>query len=218
VVGAGALGLADAPGEVVLPLLATQILWINLVTDSAPALAMGVDPPIDDVMARKPRRVTDRVIDGRMWVGVFEIGLVVAVVTLLTIDMHLPGGLIEGKDDLATARTAGFTVLVFTSLFNCFNARSDTASAFYRLFANRWLWGAIGLSLLLQVAVVHLAALNVAFGTVPLTLDQWMVCAGMGSVVLWTSELRKLASRTLRRVAGASEGQRHRASRTSSAP
>ena len=62
---------------------------------------------------------------------------------------------------------------------------------------NRWLWGAIALSVLLQVAVVNLGFLNVAFGTVPLTLDQWLVCAAMGSVVLWTSEVRKLANRAV---------------------
>ncbi len=119
--------------------------------------------------------------------------------TLLTIDLYLPGGLIEGTHDLANARTAGFTVLVFAQLFNCFNARSETTSAFAHLFANPWLWGAIALSVLLQVAVVHLGFLNLAFGTVPLTLDQWLVCAAMASVVLWYSELRKLASRVLRR-------------------
>ncbi len=157
VVLAGVIGLSGAPGEaVVLPLLATQILWINLITDSGPALAMGVDPQTDDVMARKPRRLTDRVIDARMWAGVIEIGAVMAVVTLLTIDLYLPGGLIEGAHDLDNARTAGFTVLVFAQLFNCFNARSETTSAFRHLFVNPWLWGAIALSVLLQVAVVNL--------------------------------------------------------------
>ncbi len=115
VVGAGVIGLTGAGDAVVLPLLATQILWINLITDSGPALAMGVDPPTDDVMARKPRRLSERVIDARMWAGVIQIGVVMAVVTLLTIDLYLPGGLIEGTHDLATARTAGFTVLVFAS-------------------------------------------------------------------------------------------------------
>ena len=84
-----------------------------------------------------------------------EIGLVMALATLLTIDLYLPGGLIEGSHDLATARTAGFTVLVLAQLFNCFNARSETTSAFAHLFANPWLWAAIGLSVLLQVAVVN---------------------------------------------------------------
>ena len=202
VVGASLLGLTGTGtgtgGGVVLPLLATQILWINLVTDSGPALAMGVDPPTDDVMARKPRDRSERVIDARMWSGVIQLGLVMALATLLTIDMFLPGGLVEGHQDLATARTAGFTVLVLAQLFNCFNARSDTRSAFSHLFVNRWLWGAIALSLALQVAVVHLGFLNLAFGTAPLAPAQWLVCLAMASVVLWYSELRKFVGRCLR--------------------
>ena len=199
VVGAGVIGLRGTGDVVVLPLLATQLLWINLVTDSGPALAMGVDPAADDLMARKPRHISERVIDARMWSGVVQIGLVIAVLTLLTIDIYLPGGLIEGTHDLANARTAGFTVLVFTSLFSCFNARSDTTSAFTHLFVNPWLWGAVALSALLQVAVVHLGFLNLAFGTVPLALDQWLLCVAMASGVLWYSELRKLVSRAWRR-------------------
>ena len=205
VVAAGVFGLTGAAtglgsGAVVLPLLATQILWINLVTDAGPALAIGVDSVADDVMARPPRRPDERVIDARMWAGVLQTGVVMAVLTLLTIDMHLPGGLIEGTHDLPVARTAGFTTLVLAQLFNCFNARSETASAFSRPFANRWLWGALALSAALQVAVVHLPFLNLAFGAVPLTLGQWGVCVAMASGVLWASELRKLVERfTLRR-------------------
>ena len=200
VVGAGVIGLrgagsAGGGGALVLPLLATQILWINLITDSGPALAMGVDPETDDVMARPPRKPSERAIDARMWWGVVEIGLVMALATLLTIDLYLPGGLIEGTHSLDSARTAGFTVLVFAQLFNCFNARSETTSAFRHLFTNRWLWGAIALSVLLQVAVVHLGFLNIAFGTVALSFDQWAVCVAMGSAVLWFGELRKAVLR-----------------------
>ncbi len=198
VVGAGVLGFTMPGGGVVLPLLATQILWINLLTDSWPALAMGVDPETDDVMARRPRSPDERVIDVHMWAGVVQVGLVMAIVTLLTMDMHLPGGLIEGTHDVAHARTAGFTVLVFAQLYNCFNARSETTSAFSHLFVNVWLWGAIALSLLLQVAVVHVAFLNHAFGTVPLTLEEWGMCAAMGSAVLWVDEVRKLVWRSWR--------------------
>lgn len=196
VAGAGVIGLLPADGAgVVLPLLATQLLWINLITDSAPALAMGVDPPTDDLMARKPRHVNDRLIDARMWANVIQTGVVIALVSLLTMDFYLPGGLIAGTGDLTTARTAGFTVLVFTSLFTCFTARSDITSAFVNLFANPWLWGAVALSLLLQVAVVHLPFLNIAFGTTPLAPDQWLVCAAMASAVLVYSELQKLVRR-----------------------
>ena len=203
VVGAGVIGLksteTDAGGAVVLPLLATQLLWINLITDSAPALAMGVDPATDDLMARKPRHVNDRLIDRRMWLSVIQTGVVIALVTLLTMDFYLPGGLItrsgDNSGDLTTARTAGFTVLVFSSLFTCFTARSDTTSAFANLFVNPWLWGAISLSLLLQVAVVQVPFLNIAFGTAPLALNQWLVCAAMASLVLIYSEGQKLLTR-----------------------
>jgi P-type Ca2+ transporter type 2C len=86
---------------------------------------------------------------------------------------------------------------VFAQLFNCFNARSETTSAFHHLFVNPWLWGAVTLGVVLQIAVVHIGFLNAAFGTVPLTLNQWLVCAGMASLVLWVSELRKLIGRAL---------------------
>lgn len=196
VVGAGQLGpnVGD-PGAVTLQVLATQLLWINLVTDSGPALALGVDPPAGDMMGRMPRRSTDRLHDARRWLDMAEVGLVVAAATLLTVDFDLPGGLIEGGEDLANARTAGFTVLVFASLFVSLVSRSDSASAFRQPFANRWLCAAIGMSALLQVAVVHNRFLNVAFGTARLLPEQWLVCAAMAGSVLWLSELRKWGRR-----------------------
>lgn len=141
VVGAGVIGLVDEKGGIILPLLATQILWINLITDAAPAIAMGIDPHSEDLMTRSPRRPTDRIIDARMWGGVLQVGLVMALASLLTVDWMLPGGLIAGNESLVEARTAGFTVLVLAQLFNALCARSESASALVGLFANRWLWG-----------------------------------------------------------------------------
>jgi magnesium-transporting ATPase (P-type) len=199
VVLAGALGLEDTGEAIAVPLLATQILWINLLTDGAPALALGVDPPTDDVMARPPRKLTDRVIDAEMWVGIVYVGFVMAAVTLAALDLRLDGGLLGGSGGIDEARTAAFTTLVFAQLFNCFNARSDRASAFSRLFTNPLLWGAIGLSALLQVAVVQLPFLNEAFGTAPLEPGDWLLCVGLASVVLWADEAKKLVARSLRR-------------------
>ena len=199
VVLSGVIGLSHGDGTLVLPLLATQILWINLLTDSGPALAMGVDPETEDVMSRPPRALTERVIDARMWAGVLLVGAVMAAATLATIDLYLPGGLLAGHESLGTARTAGFTVLVLAQLFNALNARSGTATAFHHLFANRWLWGALGVSALLQVMVVHVPFLNDAFSTVPLTPAQWGVCVVAASSVLWVSELSKLVQRALDR-------------------
>jgi P-type Ca2+ transporter type 2C len=194
---AGVLGLDDTGEAVAVPLLATQILWINLLTDGAPALAMGVDPPLDDVMQRPPRRLSDRVIDREMSIGIFWVGLVMAVVTLVALDLRLAGGLLGGSGELDEARTMAFTTLVFAQLFNCFNARSDRTSAFHHLFTNRLLWGAITLSAVLQVAVVHLPFLNDAFSTTPLDIGDWLICVGLASVVLWADEAKKLVERQL---------------------
>ena len=99
-------------------------------------------------------------------IGILWVGVVMAVVTLLALDLRLPGGVSRGlRGSVAEARTMAFTTLVLAQLFNCFNARSDRTSAFHRLFTNRWLWGAIALSALLQVAVVQLSFLNDAFNT-----------------------------------------------------
>ncbi|HEY7346480.1 MAG TPA: cation-translocating P-type ATPase [Gaiella sp.] len=203
VVLAGVIGLDETGEAVATPLLATQILWINLLTDSAPALALGVDRPPADVMRRPPRRAEDSVIDREMWIGIFFVGLVMAVATLVALDLRLPGGLVGDGGDIDTARTMAFTTLVLAQLFNCFNARSDRDSAFPRLFTNRWLWGAIGLSFALQLAVVHLPFLNDAFGTAPLSATDWLVCIALASTVLWANEAKKLIDSRTRRQASA---------------
>jgi P-type Ca2+ transporter type 2C len=203
VVLAGVIGLEATGAAVAAPLLATQILWINLLTDGAPALALGLDPPPDDVMDRRPRRLTDRVIDTEMWIGIVWIGAVMATVTLIALDLRLPGGVVGDSGSVVEARTMAFTTLVLAQLFNCFNARSDHTSAFHRLFTNRYLWGAIALSALLQVAVVQVSFLNSAFDTTPLGAGEWLICLGLASVVLWADEAKKLACRLLRRRASA---------------
>jgi P-type Ca2+ transporter type 2C len=192
---AGGLGLEDTGEAIAVPLLATQILWINLLTDSAPALALGMDPPPDDVMQRPPRRPTDRVIDSDMWVGIVWVGAVMAFVTLLALDLRLPGGIVGGSGTIDEARTMAFTTLVLAQLFNCFNARSDRTSAFHHLFTNRILWGAVALSSLLQVAVVEVPFLNDAFDTTPLGLDEWAICIALASAVLWAAEAKKAVKR-----------------------
>jgi Ca2+-transporting ATPase len=111
-------------------------------------------------------------------------------------DVFLPGGLIPGgTDSFDVARTAGFTTLVFAGLFTAFNARSAMSSAFRGMLSNRWLLGAVALAVALQVAVVSLPVLQVAFGTAPLDATHWLVCVAMASVVLWAEELRKLGLR-----------------------
>jgi len=190
------LGLGAVPGEVVVfPLLATQILWINLVTDGAPALALGLDPADENVMQQQPRPRGSGVITKPMWFGIALVGVVMAVGTLFVLDFSLPGGFIAGSGAMDYARTMAFTTLVLFQLFNVLNARSDSHSAFRRLFDNPWLWGALAFSLGLQFAVIYLPFLQRAFDTVALSLTDWGLCVLVGSSVLWLRELSKWISR-----------------------
>jgi Ca2+-transporting ATPase len=201
VVLADLIGLVPEAGSaVVLPLLATQILWVNLLTDSAPALALGVEPADHDVMTRPPRDPRSAVIAPRMWFDIVLVGVVMAVGTLGVMDWALPGGLLAGgSGSLHYAQTLAFTTLVFFQLFNVFNSRFEGRSAFHKLGSNGWLWGAVLLSVILQVAVVYVPVLQQAFRTTPLSPLDWLVCTAVGSTVLWVMELRRLIG-SLRRA------------------
>ena len=122
---------------------------------------------------------------------------------LLVLDASLPGGLIEGSGNLRYAQTMAFTTLMLFQLFNVFNARSDERSAFRGLFHNGWLWGALGLSLALQVAVIYVPFLQSAFSTTGLSLSDWLRCAAVASSVLWLRELSKLITRAMTKEADA---------------
>lgn len=196
---AGFIGLDEGGGTIAVPLLATQILWINLLTDSAPALAMGVDPPPDDVMQQPPRSLADRIIDVPMWRDILWIGFVMSVVTLIALDTRVPGGFFGGSGDIVHGRTMAFTTLVIAQLFNTFNARSDHRSAFHHMFTNPLLWAAIAFAFLLQVVVVQIPFFNEPFGTTPLPLGDWLLCTALASGVLWAEEIRKVARYLLRR-------------------
>lgn len=207
VVLADLIGLTHPRGAaVVLPVLATQILWINLATDGAPALALGMDPADEAVMQQPPRPRGERVVTARMWFGIVLTAVVTAVGTLLVLDASLPGGLIEGHGDLRYGQTRAFTTLVCFSLFTVFTSRSDTRSAFRGLFANVWLWGAVVLSASLQVAVIYVPFLQSAFGTTALSAGDWLLCLGVASAALWVRELVKLGMRLARRPARMTNG------------
>lgn len=192
---ADAIGLTATDSGLALPLVATQILWINLITDGAPALALGVDPADPDSMTQPPRPRGEGVLTGQMWRGIVFVGAIMAAGTLLVLDASLPGGFIEGTGDQTYAQTMAFTTLVLFQLFNVFNARSDEKSAFAGLFENGWLWAAVLFSLVLQFSVVYLPFLQKAFSTTPLGVADWIVCAIVASSVLWLRELDKIAKR-----------------------
>ena len=194
------LGLDVGGNALVLPLLATQILWINLVTDGLPALALGLDPADDGIMEQPPRPVGEGVLTPQMWRGIVFVGVVMAVGTLFVLDASLPGGYVAGSGDLPYAQTMTFTTLMLFQMFNVFNARSDTQSAFVHLFTNGRLWGAVVGSIVLQGLVVCVPFLQRAFGTVALSAGDWALCFAIASSVLWLREASKAITRARRRA------------------
>ena len=146
-------------------------------------------------MNRAPRPRKEGVVTRRMWAGIFFVGAIMAAGTLLVLDASLPGGLIEGTGNLRYGQTMAFTTLMLFQMFNVLNSRSDDRSAFQGLFHNAWLWGALGLSIALQVAVIYVPFLQSAFSTVSLNLSDWVRCVAVASSVLWLRELGKFIMR-----------------------
>jgi len=188
VVLAGLIGLAGGGAGLVLPLLAVQILWINLVTDSFPALAVGIDPPDRALMRRAPRDPAVGVITPRMWAGICVAATVIAAGTLAALDAGLPGGLIAGSGSVEYARTLAFTTLVLFELYDVFCARSDEETTLHRTLRNGWLVLAVAVGLALQLAVVYIPGLQRAFGTVPLGATDWLFCAAVASTIVVARE------------------------------
>jgi Ca2+-transporting ATPase len=200
---AGVLGLASVEAGLFLPLLAAQLLWINLVTDGPPALALGVDPKNPDIMLRGPRRRGAGILLTEDWLRLLGVGSVMMLGTLLVLDAYYPGGLITLFTSAAEpnfadenhARTMAFTTLMMFQLFNVFNCRSDTRSAFNGFFNNPWLLGAVVLSLLTHVAAVYVPFLQTAFHTVPLSAFDWLVVLCVAATLLIAMELFKAVLR-----------------------
>ena len=200
---AGALGLVSADGGLFLPLLAAQLLWINLITDGPPALALGVDPKDRNVMMRPPRRRGSGVLLTEDWIRLACVGLVMMIGTLAVLDAYYPGGLFtlvaSGSEpnaaDEARARTMAFTTLMMFQLFDVYNCRSRRDSAFVGFFANRWLLIAVAFSLCTHVLVVYVPALQAAFHTAALSLADWAIATAVSATLLLAMELAKILLR-----------------------
>ncbi len=181
-----------------IPVIAVQILWINLVTDSFPALALSVDPPEEDVMLRPPRDPQEPVITRRMFYNMIIVGVVMCVSTLLVFSFALgvfsPIGI--SYSNLDKARTIAFTNLVFLQLFNALNTRSRRESLFkIGFFSNKYLVLGIIISVILQLAVVYLPPLQTLFHTVALSLLEIVTILLVSSTILFGAEIMKFFER-----------------------
>ncbi len=175
-----------------LPLLPIQILWINLVTDGLPALALAVDPKDLDLMQRPPRVPTESFLTASRLRLLFVQGLFIAVTTLFAFAFCIYRLDLE----VAHARTVTFTVLVMAQLTHAFNCRSDTYSIFtLGLTSNAALLWAAGGSAAFQVAIVILPWTRLVFDITPLTIMQWGMVFGLGLLPVVGAELWKLLRR-----------------------
>lgn len=178
-----------------LPLVALQILWLNLVTDIFPAFALALEPSAPDVMKRPPRATTESLLSMSLIAVIVWQGLLLSLVTLVAfgVGMHWHGD--EG-DGSRSATTMAFMTLGLSQIFHVFNARSQIRSAFTeRLFTNAWLWAAVGICLVLQAAAVYVPLLQRVLRTVPPTLPEWGVIAICSLLPVFVVEVVKFAQR-----------------------
>jgi len=167
------------------PLLPLQILWVNLLTDSFPALALGLEPSEPGVMQRPPRPPATGIFDARSLLPIIGIGSLVAAPALVA---YAWGRATEGVE---LARQLTFATLIGAHLAATFNFRSPTRSIF-QLSSNRWVIGAIALSAVLLVAVIYLPWLQRPFRTEPFSVHEWLAIGGLSLVPLVVVEALKL--------------------------
>ena len=175
-----------------LPLAPLQILWLNIITDVFPALALALEPSAPNVMKHKPRDPRERLLN-RAFAGlIIWQGLLLAGVTLAAFAVGMAWYGDEGVG-LRHAVTISFMTLALAQIFHAFNARSQMQSALNkRLFTNRWLWGAIVMCVLLQIAAVYVPLLQTVLRTVPLTLADWSLVLGFSVLPVLIVEAIKL--------------------------
>jgi Ca2+-transporting ATPase len=175
-----------------LPLVALQILWLNLITDIFPAFALALEPSASDVMKRSPRDPNESLLSPSFVGLIVWQGLLLAGVTLLAfaVGLHWYG---DDGDGLRRATTMAFMTLALTQAFHAFNARSQKRSIFTsRLFTNGWLWAAVGMCVILQVAAVSMPILQKVLHTVPPTITEWGVITGCSLLPVLVVEFVKL--------------------------
>ena len=190
--GASALGMPA-------PLNAIQVLWVNIIMDGPPAMALGVDPARPGLMDEPPRSPDARILNRTRLLRMSRAGLIMAAGTL--------GVLFFASQERpeAVAPTMAFTTFVLFQFFNALNARAENGTVFTRhLFTNKWLWISLLMVVVLQVLAVQVPLLQSLFGTVSLSFTQWLVCGLVASSVLVVEEIIKLLTRLVR-VRGGTE-------------
>ncbi|WP_342349194.1 calcium-translocating P-type ATPase, PMCA-type [uncultured Nitrospira sp.] len=172
-----------------IPLLPIQILWINLVTDGLPGLALAMEPEERNIMQRPPRPPNESIFAGGLWQHILWVGLLMGGVSLAT-EMW------AYEADMGQWQTMVFTVLTLSQMGNVLAIRSEQESFLRRgPLSNPLLLGAVLLTFALQMATIYVPFLNPIFHTIPLTLDQLGLCLVLSTIVFFAVELEKWARR-----------------------
>lgn len=172
------------------PLLAIQLLWINLVTDSLPAIALGLEKPEADIMNKKPRDNKKGIFADGLWQKIIAEGIMLGALTLVAFSL---GNYLYG---IEVARTMAFVSLGLLELIHSFNIKSDESIFKVGLFENEYLMGAFILGAILQVVVVVIPSVAEIFKLVPLTQTQWLYTFGISILPLIIIELQKMFDKT----------------------
>jgi len=172
------------------PFAAIAILWVNIIMDGPPAMALGLDKGDSDIMQRSPRPIDERILTSRRWTAIVYSSVIMALGTLGVL-IWAPGP--EAEAGVATvAGTMAFNTFVLFQFFNILNARSDRNSVFRRhTFTNPQLWSALVAVIVLQIGVTHVGFMQDLFDTTSISVAQWLVAIAVASSVLWLEELRK---------------------------
>src|SRR5574341_1437479 len=193
------------------PLTVIQLLWLNLLTDGAPALALGVEKGDPDVMDRPPRPPDEPIIDRNMLIGMAVQTVAKSSVTLFGFWLGLQQGPALGFDQektLMLARSLAFTILAFSELARAYTARSEIFSVFrIGLFTNKFMQLAVLLSVGLLLMVIYVPFFNPIFSTVPLGLNQWLEIVPLMLIPAVADEVTKFFLRMGRRRRQAAYGR-----------
>lgn len=168
-----------------IPLLAIHILWINLVTDGLPGLALASEPAEADIMKRPPRNPKENIFAGGMAIHILWVGFLMGVVTL-----GIQAWAIHNDND--NWQTMAFTVLCFSQLGHVMAIRSDWQSLFrIGVFSNKTMLGALLITITLQLMIIYLPFCNAIFRTQPLTYYELAITLAVSSIIFWAVEVEK---------------------------
>ncbi|MBO5059834.1 MAG: calcium-translocating P-type ATPase, PMCA-type [Clostridia bacterium] len=177
------------------PLLAIQLLWVNLVTDSLPAIALGLDPVDEGIMLRKPRNPKKSLFADGLWASICVEGGMIGALALLA--FSIGHNLFDMGTSPQIARTMAFCVLSMSQLFHAFNMRSEGSVLNKEFFRNPMLLVSLAAGILMQACVVNISVLAKLFKVTPLTGTQWVIVAVLSVLPIVIVELQKAVSKRM---------------------